>query len=69
METHGFHDWIGTADHSLAKTIARPATFVIDKLGVIRYMYVGSNPFDMVRQDEVIERLDSLARWRFQNVR
>lgn len=60
VRRHGFYRWVGLADHSLANTIARPATFIIDRLGVVRYMYVGSSQFDMVRQEELLERLRSL---------
>lgn len=55
------HKWTGLADHSLSKSIARPATFIIDQLGIIRFIYIGSNQFDLADRKEILEHLDSLA--------
>ena len=55
------HRWIGFADHNLSNSIARPATFIIDRRGIIRYMYIGSNQFDLAEQEEILEHLNSLT--------
>jgi peroxiredoxin len=55
------HKWTGLADHSLSRSIARPATFIIDQLGIVRYIYIGTNQFDLADQDEILEVLNSLA--------
>ena len=49
---------IGLADRNLRNSIARPATFIIDELGVIRYMYIGSNQFDLAAPAEVLAHLN-----------
>ena len=49
---------IGLADRNLRNSIARPATFIIDELGVIRYMYIGSNQFDLAAPEEVLAHLN-----------
>ena len=35
--------------------IARPACFVIDRNGVIKYLYLGKNQFDRAPMDEVMQ--------------
>lgn len=55
------HRWTGLADHSLSKSIARPATFIVEQPGIIRYIYIGSNQYDLADQEEILEHLDSLA--------
>jgi peroxiredoxin len=42
-----------------AINIARPATFVIDRNGAIRYIYVGSSQFDRAPTEEVLSALAS----------
>ena len=56
------HKWTGLADHSLSRSIARPATFIIDRSGIIRYVYIGSNQYDLADHDEILDHLDSLGR-------
>ena len=53
IKSYGVYHWFSFE----AYNIARPATFIIDKLGVVRYMYIGSHQFDMVDQTELIECL------------
>ena len=38
-------------------TLAKPAAFIIDGTGVIRYQYVGRNPSDRPKNDELLGRL------------
>ena len=42
-------------------TSARPSTFIIDKTGIITYMYIGTHQFDLVQQTEVLESLKAVA--------
>ncbi len=56
IKRYGVYHWLSFE----AYNIARPATFIIDKLGIIRYMYIGSHQFDMVDQTELIACLKSL---------
>lgn len=56
IKSYGVYHWLSFE----AYNIARPATFIIDKLGVIQYMYIGSHQFDMVDQTEVNEHLKSI---------
>lgn len=44
-----FHD-----DEPKGRPIARPATFVLDAVGAIRYRYVGENPSDRPSPDEIL---------------
>lgn len=55
------HKWTGLADHSLSKRIARPATFIIDQRGIVGYIYIGTNQYDLADQEEILEHLDSLT--------
>ena len=57
IKSYGVYHWLSLE----AYNIARPATFVIDKLGVIQYMYIGSHQFDLVDQSEVVECLQSMS--------
>jgi peroxiredoxin len=61
-KSYGLHHALG-AD---ALNIARPATFVIDRGGVIRYIYRGDNQLDRVVTDEIIEALRQITNriWR-----
>ena len=56
IKSYGVYHWLSFE----AYNIARPATFVIDKLGTIRYMYIGSHQFDLVDQGELLECLKTL---------
>jgi|ERR1700721_3117202 len=44
-----------------AINIARPATFVIDRGGIIRYIYRGDNQFDRASPDELIGALRQIT--------
>ena len=57
IKSYGVYHWLSLE----AYNIARPATFIIDKTGIIRYMYIGSHQFDLVQQTEVIESLKQIA--------
>jgi peroxiredoxin len=48
---YGIYHRLGTD----AINIARPATFVIDRNGIIRYIYVGSSQTDRAPIEEVLE--------------
>lgn len=56
IKSYGVYHGLGLT----AYKIARPATFIIDKLGVIRYMYIGSSQYDFAEQEEIIEHLKLL---------
>ena len=57
IKSYGVYHWLSLE----AYNIARPATFVIDKAGVIQYMYIGSHQFDLVKQEEVLECLKKIV--------
>lgn len=57
IKSYGVYHWLSLE----AYNIARPATFVIDKTGIIRYMYIGTHQFDLVKQTEVLESLKEVA--------
>ena len=57
IKSYGVYHWLSLE----AYNIARPATFVIDKMGIIRYMYIGSHQFDLVKQTEILECLKEIA--------
>ncbi len=40
-----------------AINIARPASFVVDKSGKVRYIYVGNSQFDRAPMQQVMEAL------------
>ena len=56
IKSYGVYHWLSFE----AYNIARPATFIIDKQGLIQYMYIGSHQFDLVDQIEVLECLKSI---------
>ena len=56
IKSYGVYHWLGID----AYNIARPATFVIDKMGVIRFIYVGSHQFDLAKYADLIECLKFL---------
>ncbi len=56
IKSYGVYHWLSFE----AYNIARPATFLIDKLGTIRYMYIGTHQFDLVDHTEVLECLKSI---------
>ncbi len=56
IKSYGVYHWLSFE----AYNIARPATFIIDKLGTIQYMYIGTHQFDLVDQSEVLECLKSI---------
>ncbi len=56
IKSYGVYHWLSFE----AYNIARPATFIIDKLGTIRYMYIGTHQFDLVDQTDVLECLKSV---------
>jgi peroxiredoxin len=45
-----------------AYNIARPATFVIGRDGIIRYLYVGSNQLDRAPVEELLDALKQAAK-------
>lgn len=57
IKSYGVYHWLSLD----AYNIARPATFIIDKAGIIRYMYIGSHQFDLVKQLEILESLKAVA--------
>ncbi len=57
IKRYGVYHWLSLE----AYNIARPSTFIIDKTAVIRYIYVGSHQFDLVKQAEVLETLKTLG--------
>ena len=56
IKSYGVYHGLGLTSYKLA----RPATFIVDKLGVIRYMYIGSNQYDFAEQEEVLDHLKSI---------
>ena len=56
-KSYGVYHAIGTD----AFNIARPATFVLRRDGVIDYIYVGSNQHDRALIDEVMARLKQVS--------
>ena len=56
IKNYGVYHWLSLE----AYNIARPATFVIDKRGIIRYMYIGSHQFDLAKQTEILECLRTI---------
>ena len=57
IKSYGVYHWLSLE----AYNIARPATFIIDKTGIIRYMYIGSHQFDLAKQPEILESLKEIA--------
>ena len=56
IKSYGVYHWLSIETYN----IARPSTFIIDKLGIIRYMYIGSHQFDLVDQTELVQCLKSI---------
>ncbi len=56
IKRYGVHHRLGID----AYNIARPATFVIDKNGVIQFVYVGSHQFDLANHQSLVDCLKSL---------
>ena len=57
IKSYGVYHWLSLE----AYNIARPATFIIDKTGIIRYMYIGTHQFDLVKQAEILESLKEVS--------
>lgn len=57
IKSYGVYHWLSLE----AYNIARPATFIIDKTGIVRYMYIGSHQFDLAKQTEILESLKDIA--------
>ena len=57
IKSYGVYHWLSLE----AYNIARPATFIIDRTGTIRYMYISSHQFDLARQSEILESLKEIA--------
>ena len=55
-KAYGLYHALGTD----AIKIAHPATLVIDRTGVVRYIYRGDNPLDRVPLDEVLAALQEI---------
>ena len=62
IKSYGVYHRIGPLPHNPAYNMARPSTFIVDKLGVIRFMYIGSNQFDLPEQEDVTGCLKLLGR-------
>ena len=56
IKSYGVYHWLGLD----AYNIARPATFVIDRGLIIRFMYIGSHQFDLVKHEEIVSALKGL---------
>ena len=57
IKSYGVYHWLGFD----AYNIARPAAFIIDKGGIIRFIHVGSHQFDLPKHAHLIACLESLA--------
>lgn len=57
IKSYGVYHWLGLD----AYNIARPATFVIDKDLIIRFMYIGSHQFDLPEHEAIIAALKGLG--------
>ena len=57
IKRYGVYHWLSLE----AYNIARPATFIIDKSGIIQYMYIGSHQFDLVPQEAILQRLKEIT--------
>ena len=55
-KAYGLHHALGTD----AINIARPATLIIDRSGVVRYIYRGDNQLDRTPLDEVLGALKEI---------
>jgi peroxiredoxin len=56
IKSYGVYHWLGLD----AYNIARPATFVIDKDLIIRFMYIGSHQFDLAKHEDIVAALKGL---------
>ena len=56
-KAYGLHHALGTD----ALNIAHPATLVIDRQGVVRYLYRGDNQHDRAPLDEVFRAVREIA--------
>ena len=56
IKDYGVYHWLGLD----AYNIARPATFVIDRALIIRFMYIGSHRFDLAKHEDIIAVLKGL---------
>lgn len=56
IKSYGVYHWLGFD----AYNIARPATFVIDRDLIIRFMYIGSHQFDLAKHEEIVAALRGL---------
>ncbi len=52
-KAYGVYQRLGIDGYNLA----RPATLVADRSGIVRYVYVGSNQFDRAPMEQVLEVL------------
>lgn len=57
-KAYGLHHALGTD----AINIAHPATLVIDRSGLVRYLYRGDNQLDRAPFDEVIRALQEIGK-------
>jgi peroxiredoxin len=55
-KAYGLHHALGTD----ALNIAHPATLVIDRSGIVRYIYRGDNQLDRAPLDEVLRALQEI---------
>ena len=61
IKSYGVYHRLGLVPYNPAYNMARPSTFIVDKLGTIRYMYIGSNQFDLPRQEDIVGCLKQLG--------
>ena len=57
IKSYGVYHWLSLE----AYNIARPATFIVDKTGIIRYIYIGSHQFDLADPSKVLESLKTIT--------
>ena len=57
IKRYGVYHWLGID----AYNIARPATFIIDKAGTVRFIYVGSHQFDLAKHEDIVACLRTLG--------
>lgn len=56
-KAYGVHNWLALD----AIDIAKPATFVVDRSGIVRYIHVGKNQLDRAPVEQVMEALHTCA--------
>ncbi len=61
IKSYGVYHWLGLLAYNPAYNMARPSTFIVDKVGNIRFMYIGSNQFDLAEQEEILGCLKLLG--------